>query len=132
MGTRSLTVFEDQDNKEIAVMYRQFDGYPDGHGQALADYLRGKRLVNGFQEQDRDKAFNGMPCLAASVVAHFKEGIGNFYLYPAGTRGCGEDYIYTISAAPGGAIRLRVESPGDAAVFDGPVNDFDSAKLVES
>ena len=36
MGTRSLTVFNDSWNdEEIAVFYRQFDGYPAGHGREL-------------------------------------------------------------------------------------------------
>lgn len=40
MGTRSLTVFIDEHNdKEIVVMYRQMDGYPEGHGQDLVDFL---------------------------------------------------------------------------------------------
>ena len=38
MGTRSLT-FVYEDNKPIVNMYRQFDGYPEGHGQELADFL---------------------------------------------------------------------------------------------
>ena len=38
-----------------------------------------------------------MECLAAQLVSHFKgDQIGNFYLYPSGTRDCGEEYIYTV------------------------------------
>jgi hypothetical protein len=48
MGTRSLTIFQENDNKEICVMYRQFDGYPDGHGEELARFLSGFTMVNGF------------------------------------------------------------------------------------
>jgi len=41
MGTRSLTIFFDGDrDEEIAVMYRQFDGSPEGHGALLAEFLR--------------------------------------------------------------------------------------------
>lgn len=39
MGTRSLTVMKDTGN-EIAVLYRQFDGYPEGHGQGDLRYPR--------------------------------------------------------------------------------------------
>lgn len=101
MGTRCLTVFKD-DTREIAVMYRQSDGYPDGHGKELWDFLRGKAIVNGISGKDNVRtAFNGMGCLTASVVAHFKEDIGGFYLYPANTRDMGEDYIYTVSGKEG-------------------------------
>jgi len=101
MGTRSLTVFKDDDSKEIVVMYRQFDGYPSGHGSELAKFLApkgvGRPLVNGYNDTAvKAQAFNGMACLAAAVIAHFKKDIGGFYLYPAGTRDAGEEYVYTI------------------------------------
>lgn len=98
MGTRCLTVFQNEQGKEIAVMYRQMDGDPDGHGQELKDYLKGKALTNGFGgSADSKNYFNGMSCLAARVVAHFKKDeIGGFYLEPAGTRDIGEEYIYVV------------------------------------
>ena len=51
MGTRSLTfVYEKygQIQKPVVNMYRQFDGYPKGHGAELAEFLNGGRLVNGL------------------------------------------------------------------------------------
>ncbi len=38
MGTRSLTILCGRD-AEIAVLYRQYDGYPEGHGRELAEIL---------------------------------------------------------------------------------------------
>lgn len=109
MGTRALTVIEDADGQEIAVLYRQHDGYPEGHGKELTAFLAGRRVVNGIGGGDRDgQASNGMECLAASLVAHFKEEIGGFYLYPAGTRDCGEEYIYTVKPTPGGEVYFTV------------------------
>lgn len=98
MGTRSLTIIKDFD-KEIVVMYRQFDGYPEGHGAELADFLSGFKVVNGFT--DTHKVANGAGCLAAQIVQHFKDGTGNIYLYPAGTRDCGEEWIYVVTAYEG-------------------------------
>lgn len=140
MGTRSLTVFED-DGKEIVVMYRQFDGYPSGHGQELADFLKSKVLVNGFHPDDRRDIANGMGDLAAQCVMHFKSDkdarIGGIYLYAAGTRDAGEEYIYTVYA-DFKDVALRVQS-GNMAVplfipntpqvqmnvlFDGLARDF--------
>lgn len=106
MGTRSLTVINDEDGKEIAVLYRQSDGYPSGHGQELADFLKGFTVGNGLHSDDPTLYANGMGCLAAQIVAHFKDEPGGFYLYPAGSRDVGEGYVYTVR--PG---RLRV-SPG--------------------
>ena len=62
MGTRSLTHFierhteqpKDKRKKaivkdtEIVVMYRQYDGYPSGHGIDLSEFLSKGRLVNGI------------------------------------------------------------------------------------
>ena len=58
MGTRSLTVIENEDGAEIVVMYRQYDGYPSVHGAALALFLDEKHLVNGEEKKDeaREKA----------------------------------------------------------------------------
>ena len=129
MGTRSLTVFNDDDGAEIVVMYQQYDGYPTGVGAELKELLSGKKIVNGFGTDDDGKAFNGGSCLAASVVAALKSGIGNVYLYPAGTRNTGEEFIYTIT--PSNPIGIKVVVPRElddgAVLYNGPVDDFDPA-----
>lgn len=97
MGTRSLTyVYNDNDSiKPIVCMYRQFDGYPTGHGSELADFLYDGKLVNGIPFGSKGKLFNGMDCLAAQMVAHFKKEPGNFYLYvPELNNDCGQEYEY--------------------------------------
>lgn len=97
MGTRSLTVMQDEEGEEIAVLYRQMDGYPSGHGQELADFLAPFAVVNGLPVfGDNARTANGADCLAAQIVAHFKEGAGGFYLCRAGTRDAGEEWIYTV------------------------------------
>jgi len=69
MGTRSLTFVYD-DAEPVVCMYRQFDGYPEGHGAELAEFLN---TVEGT---------NGMGDVAALLVAHFKKEPYNFYLHP--------------------------------------------------
>lgn len=99
MGTRCLTIVHDDDEKQtpIVCMYRQFDGYPDGHGKELTEFLKDMVIVNGIgRDSAGKKAANGMGCLAAQLVAHFKEGIGGFYLYPPDTRDVDEEYIYHV------------------------------------
>ncbi len=106
MGTRSLTIFQEEDGTEIAVLYRQFDGYPTGHGADLKEFLSGFTVVNGYGLGEPERSANGMNCLAAQTIAHFKDGIGGFYLYPAGTRDAGEEYIYIVGYEKG-RIRLK-------------------------
>ena len=100
MGTRSLTYIKDQyedNDNNIICMYRQYDGYLSGHGKELAEFLQDFTVVNGFNSATPDRSANGMSCLAAQLVAHFKDGIGNIYLYPPNTSDVGEEFIYTIS-----------------------------------
>ena len=105
MGTRSLTTFSStwKDEKtgkmkdeKIVTMYRQFDGYPTGHGLELAEFLNQGKLVNGIGSNEPQLVFNGMGCLAAQVVAHFKNGPGNIYLHRGGTKNCWEEYRYEV------------------------------------
>ena len=75
MGTRSLTVFlddvdddlDDDGIREIAVMYRHYDGYISEHGLKLRNFLAS---VDGVS--------NGMGCLAAQAVMHFKSQVQNY------------------------------------------------------
>jgi hypothetical protein len=87
MGTRCLTfVYEKygEVEKPVVNMYRQFDGYPEGHGAELSEFL------------NSDLSANGMGCLAAQMVAHFKESPGGFYIHPTDVTECGQDYEYHI------------------------------------
>ena len=97
MGTRSLTFVYDEDGDAIINMYAQWDGYPEGHGQEIANFLQGKEIVNGLG-RDTAMVFNGMGCLAAALVANFKTDAGGFYLYPVKAKDCGQDYEYHIYA----------------------------------
>jgi hypothetical protein len=123
MGTRSLTrVIED--GQHYVNLYRQFDGYPSGHGEELAAFLGQRRIVNGYNKQDEiDNAFNGAGCLAASLVAHFKEKIGGFYLKPTEATDCWQDFEYILTVTSpkdgdDGSISIRVVSHGET-LFEG-------------
>ena len=83
MGTRSLTYFynEEDSKKPFMCMYRQFDGYPEGHGKELGEFLTGLTIVNGFGTNDKAGTHaNGMGCLAAQYIAKVKTDIGNHYI----------------------------------------------------
>ena len=137
MGTRSLTIVEEDRGVEICVLYRQFDGYPTGHGAELKTFLEGIQIVNGLGLANEKRVANGMDCLAAQLSAHFKKEPGGFYLYPAGTRDCVEEYIYTVYQN-NSKLMVRVEAgavtffglPGTKQVnmptlYDGEIESFD-------
>jgi len=110
MGTRSLTrvipqreglSFKDghlHPEKSVVNMYRQFDGYPEGHGQDLAAFLSNLEVVNGLSSESSYTVANGPGCLAALLVAYFKDGPGSIYLEQCnGEPGVScEEYIYTV------------------------------------
>jgi len=128
MGTRSLTHIQD-DNNIIATIYRQFDGYPEGHGKDLQDLLSDATLVNGFSLGDEIPAtFNGMGCLAAWLPGALKKGeIGSIYLMRPGIDDVGEEYVYTLYLSNGKLYLKIVEY--DTTVYDGPLRQFDVANL---
>ncbi len=108
MGTSCHTILYDNDGKEICVLYRNFDGYPERHGEDLKNFLRGKKIVKGISlDEDENKIFNGMDCLAASIVANFKKEVGNFYLQPAKSRN--GQYEYKVKKDLNGIILLIIK-----------------------
>lgn len=128
MGTRGLVIVEDNGAKgkgvEIAVLYRQFDCYPSGLGEELAKFLKPMTVINGFNNTHKAGTHaNGMSCLFAQLIAHLKDGLGSVYLYPAGTRGAGEEYIYTIYLDD--TLKMRVlDVYENNVIFDGTPEEF--------
>ena len=96
MGTRHLTKVIDENGEQIMNLYGQWDGYPTGHGAELAEFLNSGRMVNGLENDPKERLFNGAGCLAAQLVAHFKNDAGGFYLYPTELGDCGQDFEYHV------------------------------------
>lgn len=96
MGTSArINVFDGDDI--IVSIYRHMDGYPDGLGQEVADFVKGITITDGFVRGSLDTAIaNGMGCLAAQLVKHLKVGVGSVYLRNVGSESHGEDYTYNL------------------------------------
>ena len=125
MGTRSLTVFNNEmDNEEIVVLYRQYDGYPTGHGRDLLSFLNNMEIVDGISNTEKRRIANGMGCLSAQVVAYFKEAPGDFYLHSAGTRDIGEEFIYTLYYTEELKIKVQDTYDGGSNLFDGNIKAY--------
>lgn len=107
MGTRSLTRIMDGDS-ELLCIYRHCDGYPSGHGEALVNALANRKIVNGIGDYT-EAVFNGMRCLAASVIAALKDGPGGIYVYPVGSKGHGEEYTYIVRGKIGEEPTIEIE-----------------------
>ena len=120
MGTRSLTfVYEDKETP-LVCMYAQWDGYPTGHGADLSKFLNSfDAIVSGINIKETRKIANGMGCLAAQMIAHFKIGVGGYYIYPVDCGDCGQEYEYHI-------YQDKVVIKDDRAneLFNGPWSEF--------
>ena len=85
MSTRSLTyVYEKGKSKPFMALYRHCDGYPSAHARELAGFMKGVK-------------FNDAHCFAASMVKHFKEESGQFYIYHPDCGYVNEAYLYYIN-----------------------------------
>ena len=119
----------------IINLYRQYDGYPTGHGAELAEFLNGFKIVNGLGPDTPSRIANGMGCLAAQLVSHFKgDEAGQFYLYSPQTVECGQDYEYHVYTKDK-ELRVRITNRGcnffgltmsdtNESIFDGTVAEF--------
>ena len=144
MGTRSLTHIKDEDGEIITTIYRQYDGYPHGHGVELHRFLNGRKILIGFcGDEDKNHSnvhSNGIGCLAASLIGKLKDGkIGNVYVCAPSSKDLWEAYVYEIY--PSGEMedddkkmdrpfRRKIRRPmmkvmsGKKVLYDGPAYDF--------
>jgi len=111
MGTRSTVAFysEHEPRKVLLKVYQQYDGYIDGVGHELANFLESKKVVNGFgaTEQTMENGYaNGMGCLAAQYVAEHKTAIGGFYMT---TNDDKQEYNYKVKFIDG-EFNIKVDT----------------------
>ena len=116
MSTRSLVRFatreegvsfsEHPERVEVQV-YKHYDGYPSGHPTALAEFLKGFKIVNGLG-QDTYKVANGLGCLAAQYVAAFKMDAGDMYIENADTEHGDIEYITYVWGDDGKDIWMSI------------------------
>lgn len=131
MGTRSLTHVKDNNQETILTIYRQYDGYPSCMGQDIVNQLKDKILINGYSIPETH--INGMESAAAMLISgimmdnKYTKKTGNFYIYPANSKDCGEEYTYTVYEKDN-AIHIKVESY-DTVIYDGLLDEVDMVKL---
>ena len=95
MGTSATIRFKyEGDNPILVNVFHHYDGYIEGVGHDLADFLLSKKIVNGITDFDnKDKIANGFSCLIAQYISNVKEGPGDVYIYPQYFKG---DYNYDV------------------------------------
>lgn len=99
MGTNSVTVIHSKgrNSESLVNIYTQYDSGFEDLGKDLQEFLNGMIITNGLPIGNMmpSKIANGMSCLAAQIVAHFKKRPGNVYLIPP-TEDVNYNYAYHI------------------------------------
>ena len=137
MGTRSITRVIDNDwghETPLVTIYRQYDGYPEGHGRDLAEFITSRRFVNGISG-DPTKVFNGAGCFAAALITYLKaerggdsisDGLGGEIhaggVYITAPDAPNEEYNYEITVA-GNQVTMVVKDDA-AVIFRGAPSSF--------
>ena len=129
MGTRSCTVIKDG-KTTLVTMYSQFDGYPEGHGKELGEFLKDFTIVNGYGEK-LPKLANGAGCLAAQIIAHFKDGVGGFYLVAPSKPGANNDEWYYEVSVVKNKVTVKVTEVGWGDTENKVWFEGSSAELLE-
>ena len=116
MGTRATihiakreegVSFSEIPKNKLVSIYNQYDGYPEGLGVTIASYLDNKTIVNGIGV-DRNTVFNGLGCLAASLIAELKEEAGNVYIDNPDCPHGWLDYEYVVWGNSGKGIWISI------------------------
>ena len=126
MGTRATihiakreegVSFSEKPKNKLVSIYHHYDGYPEYLGVTLANYLLGTKIVNGLGN-DRDTVFNGLGCMAASIIAELKEEAGNVYIEDPNSPHGWLDYEYVIWGDSDKDIWISIFD-GDLCIFVG-------------
>lgn len=118
MGTRSVTRIWNEENEPLVTLYRQYDGYIDGHGLELAK-LCSAVILNGVGDQEYGKHANGAGCLAAQIVSEIKnKQLGNVYIVPHDT--LSEEFNYKVVVQGAGKpVMITVTNDEGIRLFHG-------------
>lgn len=104
MATSAQLTIYNKDDEPICRLYFHYDGYINGVGKNIVDFLEEKKYVTSLPVQSKLNTIfcNGMEDLAAQIVCHFKNlhPVGNVYLYPV-NQDMYTDYSYFLKLQKG-------------------------------
>ena len=132
MATRALINFVEREDgvsfgehpnvdKIHIQIYHHYDGYPQGLGVKLANFLDGYDVVNGLSTSYQGPIANGMGCLAAQTVGWLKDEPGNVYLQKPIERDW-EDYEYFVWVKDHAELWISIFDYTNECIFVGEPN----------
>ena len=126
MGTRATihiakreegVSFSEKPKNKLVSIYHHYDGYPEYLGVTLANYLEDKKITNGLGDRNAP-IFNGLGCMAASIIAELKDEPGNVYIEDPNSPHGWLDYEYVILGDSDKDIWISIFD-GDLCIFVG-------------
>lgn len=135
MGTHSTITFYQKSKDSVVPLvniYQQYDGYLDGVGKDLCEWLQKKIITNGFNHDDKRDIANGVGCLSAQYIRDHKPRVGDLYIYPAGVHNEWCDYNYSVIVDDGFSGEKKAEdittieigSWGSEPYFTGTISEI--------
>lgn len=120
MGTRSTTKFIRKRGEKLEPLvniYQQYDGYIEGVGHEIAEFILSKKIINGIgYGQDTEEYANGFECLIAQFIRDFKTRVGGLYITPMDDV---EEYNYEVICDDNNEITIKVTNWNNALIFNG-------------
>ena len=118
-----------------AQFYNHWDGYPEGLGVKLAEFIRDIRIVNGIGGNEGSIQVNGLGDLSAMILCELKTEIedgcrkiqtGNVYIDKKGAKRGDLEYEYSVWATEGKDIWISIFDYAGKCLFVGKPD-----KLIE-
>ena len=116
----SFSAHPNMDKIHVQI-YHHFDGYPEGLGVKLDNFLDGYDVVNGLSTSYQGPVANGMGCLAAQTVGWLKDEPGNVYLQKPIERDW-EDYEYFVWVKDHAELWISIFDYTNECIFVGEPN----------
>lgn len=132
MGTRSITHIHEMDSlgsNVVCSFYRQFDGYPTGHGDDLAKWLEDKALVNGIGSGFVEGSDHNRAGSMAIDLLHDLKKDTSVELIPTESSGMGEEFVYHVFFSDEFSISCNGNYSGKE--FKARASEFDGEKVEE-
>ena len=113
--------FSEHPEQVRAQIYHHYDGYPEGLGCKLAEFLCDFRVVNGLPLNyfENIKIANGMGCLTAQLIAALKEEPGSVYIDYINAERTDIEFTYYVWGCEGKDIWMSVFDRHDKCIFVG-------------
>jgi hypothetical protein len=117
MGTRSTIKFKYK-GQTVCAIYHQHDGYIEGVGNELKEFIKSGTFVNGYTHRE-ERQFNGFGCFIAQYIAEHKNGVGGLYITDLDDE---QEYNYIVEVLTDNKVVVSCKEVDDFTEFVGSVD----------